>query len=279
MTTKLIQALEQQIEDAQRLKEHAADQPNLAGWKTQTAMLIQIATGRDSIALGKFQQLTFFRAIPASTLWDGTKIPSEQERRQIQESAYQDDLDAAIGIIEAVIKVLQLQGESPISTFDPQTLADMLTGENAVLEYKASMRWDLRTQQVNKALEKSIAKTVAGFLNSEGGTLLIGVADDCTVLGIEYDLKTIGRKDRDGYEQMLHQVLTNALGAEFSQYQHVSFEESEGRTVCIVRVDPSPEPVYLMHKGNKEFYVRVGNTTRSLDVQATHDYISMHWPA
>ena len=161
----------------------------------------------------------------------------------------------------------------------PQTLADMLTGENAALEYKSSMRWDLRTQQVNKALEKGIAKTVAGFLNSEGGTLLIGVADDCTVLGIEYDLKTIGRKDRDGYEQKLHQVLTDALGAEFSQYQHVSFEESEGKTVCIVRVDPSPEPVYLTDKGATEFYVRVGNTTRPLDMQAANDYIGMHWPA
>jgi len=141
------------------------------------------------------------------------------------------------------------------------------------------MRWDLRTQQVNKDLEKSIAKTVAGFLNSEGGTLLIGVADDCTVLGIKYDLQTISPKDRDGYEQKLHQVLTDALGAEFSQYQHVSFEESEGKTVCIVRVDPSPEPVYLTDKGATEFYVRVGNTTRPLDMQAAHDYIGMHWPA
>jgi len=161
----------------------------------------------------------------------------------------------------------------------PQTLTDMLASENIALEYKASMRWDLRTQQVNKALEKGIAKTVAGFLNSEGGTLLIGVADDCTVLGIEYDLKTIGRKDRDGYEQKLHQVLTDALGAEFSQYQHVSFEESEGKTVCIVRVEPSSKPVYLTDKGFKEFYVRVGNTTRPLDMQAAHNYISMHWPA
>jgi predicted HTH transcriptional regulator len=162
---------------------------------------------------------------------------------------------------------------------EPQTLADMLTGENAALEYKSSMRWDMRRQRVNKELEKVIAKTVAGFLNSEGGTLLIGVAYDCTVLGIEYDLKTIGRNDRDGYEQKLYQLLTNALGAEFSQYQHVSFEESEGKTVCIVRVEPSPKPVYLTDKGAKEFYVRVGNTTRPLDVQAAHDYISMHWPA
>lgn len=192
---------------------------------------------------------------------------------------FEDFLAARRALIAQAINERMVELVAEFEPAKPQTLADMLTGEGPALEYKSSMRWDMRTQEVNKALEKSIAKTVAGFLNSEGGTLLIGVADDCTVLGIKYDLKTIGRKDRDGYEQMLHQVLTNALGAEFSQYQHVSFEESEGETVCIVRVDPSPEPVYLMHKGSKEFYVRVGNTTRSLDMQAAHDYISMHWLA
>jgi hypothetical protein len=167
----------------------------------------------------------------------------------------------------------------PPITKPPQPLADMLTGENAAREYKASMRWDLHTRKVNKDLEKEIAKTVAGFLNSEGGMLLIGVADDCTVLGIEHDLKTISRKDRDGYERALRQVLTNALGAEFSQYQHVSFEEIEGKTVCIVRVEPSHKPVYLTDKGTKEFYIRVGPATQPLDMEAAHNYISMHWPA
>jgi len=160
-----------------------------------------------------------------------------------------------------------------------QTLADMLTGESTTLEYKASMRWDLFTEQANPALEKAVAKTVAGFLNSEGGTLLIGVADDRTVLGIENDLKTLGqRRDKDGYEQKLRQVLTNALGPEFCQYQHVSFEEHGGKTVCIVRVRPSSKSVYLTDKTVKEFYVRVGNTTKPLDMQAAHNYISMHWP-
>ena len=159
-----------------------------------------------------------------------------------------------------------------------QTLADMLTGESTTLEYKSSMRWDLYTKQVNPDLEKTIAKTVAGFLNSEGGTLLIGVTDDRTVLGIENDLKTLGRrKDKDGYEQKLCQVLTNALGPEFCQYQHVSFEEHGGKTVCIVRVRPSPNPVYLTDKTTKEFYVRAGNTTIPLDMEAAHNYISMHW--
>jgi len=114
MTTKLIRALERQIEDARRLKERVADRPNFEGWKTQTEMLIQRATGDDSIALDKFQELTFTRAVPVARLRDETIRPSEQERRQIQESAYQSDLDAAIGIIEAVIEILQFQtGSAP----------------------------------------------------------------------------------------------------------------------------------------------------------------------
>jgi predicted HTH transcriptional regulator len=192
---------------------------------------------------------------------------------------YEDFLAARRMLIAQAINERMVELTAELEPPKPQKLSDMLTGENAALEYKSSVRWDLRTQQVNKALAKSVTKTVAGFLNSEGGTLLVGVADDCTVLGIEYDLKTIRREDRDGYEQMLQQTLVNALGAEFSQYWYISFEESESKTVCIVQVDPSPEPVYLTDKGFKEFYVRVGNTTRSLDVQAAHDYIGMHWPA
>ena len=192
---------------------------------------------------------------------------------------FEDFLTARRALIAQAINKRMIELVAELEPPKPRTLVDMLTGENAALEYKSSMRWDMRMQKVNKALEKGITKTIAGFLNSEGGVLLIGVADDCTVMGIKYDLKTIGRKDRDGYEQKLQQVLTNALGVAFSQYWHVSFEESEAKTVCIVRADSSPEPVYLMDRDNREFYIRVGNATRPLDMQAAHDYIGMHWLA
>ena len=159
-----------------------------------------------------------------------------------------------------------------------ETLADLLrAGESAVLEFKSSLRWDTRTRQVNTELQKTIAKSVAGFLNFEEGRLLIGVGDDGTPVGIEDDLTTLKRKDRDGFEQALVQVVENYLGAEFAQYVHIGFEETGGKTVCIVRVEPSPKPVWLADRGSTEFYIRAGNTTRPLDVQATHEYISMHW--
>ena len=41
-------------------------------------------------------------------------------------------------------------------------------GESPTLEFKSSLRWDFREQQVNKALQRVIAKTAAGLMNSEG---------------------------------------------------------------------------------------------------------------
>lgn len=151
-------------------------------------------------------------------------------------------------------------------------------GESQVLEFKASMRWDLRQQQVNKELERVIAKTVAGFLNAEGGTLLIGVADDKTLLGLEEDIKTIGQHSLDSYEQKLVNVLEFHLGKQFLQHLKVRFEKIDNKEICVVTIEASPQPVFMKGKGpEKEFYARILNTTRPFDVQEAIEYIQMHW--
>lgn len=189
-------------------------------------------------------------------------------------------MDHEVRPLWQLVEMIRTEAEPP----DREPLSGMLDGENDSLEYKASMRWDLKTKQVNRDLELAVAKSVAAFLNSHGGTLLIGVADDGGVVGIEDDLRTLGRRDRDGYEQKFREVLNRLLGTEFSGYQRVSFRESSGKIVCVVQVEPSTKPVYLKQgpskgqKATKEFYVRSGNTTQPLDMQTAHDYISMHWP-
>ena len=35
--------------------------------------------------------------------------------------------------------------------------------------------------------------------------------------------------------------------------------------------------VFLQDSSGAEFFVRVGNTTKPLDSEATHAYIKMHW--
>lgn len=162
------------------------------------------------------------------------------------------------------------------------TLKDLLNvGESASLEYKSSLRWDVRQQKINTDLRKMIFKTIVGFLNVEGGMLLIGVADNGTVLGVEHDLshkpQTMDAADRDKFGQLFQSALLEYLDAEFNPYIHLSLEEYNGHTVAIVKVDPSPKPVYLKEKSLTEFYIRAGNTTKLLGVEASHNHISMHW--
>jgi len=149
--------------------------------------------------------------------------------------------------------------------------------ESSILEFKSSIRWDFIQNKVNKSLEKVIIKTIAGFLNSEGGTLLIGVSDDGNIIGIEKDLDTLKKRDIDELQQLIINLISSYLGVEFSAYTKINFEKVEGKNVCMVQVDNSPQKVFVKEQNTKEFYVRAGNTTRLLNSEETHNYIQMHW--
>ena len=158
------------------------------------------------------------------------------------------------------------------------TLDELIeTGESTTLEFKGSIRWDFRLNQVNKVLEKSIVKTIAAFLNTSGGILVIGVSDEGDIWGIENDLQTLKRKDLDGYENYLTTLVGNKLGVQFTTQFKTSFINQEGRTVCIVKVTGSSVPVYLKDGDCVEFYVRSGNTSRQLNVEEVQEYIPMNW--
>lgn len=53
-----------------------------------------------------------------------------------------------------------------------QAIIDLITqGESAQLEFKSTARWDLRENKKSKVMEEIILKTVAAFLNTDGGTV------------------------------------------------------------------------------------------------------------
>lgn len=92
-------------------------------------------------------------------------------------------------------------------------------------------------------------------------------------------MKTLGRhQNRDGFEQFLRTLLAETVGAQFSPYAEVSFADLSHLTVCVVRVKPSPKPVFLAGPNNsKEFYIRTGNVTRALNLAEYEDYRTLHW--
>jgi len=149
-------------------------------------------------------------------------------------------------------------------------------GETATLEFKSTFQWDMVHNQVNKHLRHSVLKTLAAFLNSAGGTLVIGVEDDGNVLGLERDLQTLeGSVDKFG--QLLSSQVSEFIGARFWPFIKPRYEELNGAMVCVIEVDRSPEPVFLRSKRGNEFFVRMGPTSRMLDVEQTLGYTQNNW--
>jgi len=163
----------------------------------------------------------------------------------------------------------------------PFTIADYIAaGEGETVEFKGSLRWDFRSQQVNKALEKTIARTVAAFMNARGGTLVIGVSDHGELFGLEADFATLTtRPDRDGWEQALRNVLNSYLSKEITATISVTFADTDGKTVAVVHADPAIKPVYIAGEHGAEFHVRSGNTTQQLDVKQAQEYIGQRFEA
>jgi hypothetical protein len=151
-------------------------------------------------------------------------------------------------------------------------------GESAGLEFKSSFRWDLRESKLNRALEGVVLKTLAGYMNGSGGTLLIGVADDGTILGLEHDYKTLKKQDRDGFEQALMTAVATKIGGDACRSIQIVFHSVDKKEVCRVIVAPMKRPVYVKDGETPKLYVRTGALTRELNVQEAVDYTASRWP-
>ncbi len=148
------------------------------------------------------------------------------------------------------------------------------SGEGQKLEFKSSLRWDLRLSAVNKELAKAVAKTVAGFMNAHGGILLIGVSDGGDVLGIGPDIASLPKKSIDGFELHIRDILRNFLGVGIGIDISLEFTEQDGKKVAKLHCPRSERPVYFQDGERREFYVREGNRTLPYDVRSAHEYIS-----
>ena len=149
----------------------------------------------------------------------------------------------------------------------------VLLGESTVLEFKSTFQWDVMKNEQNKGLRHSTLKTIAAFMNSDGGTLILGVEDNGAIFGLERDLALLdGSCDR--FERLLADQMIDLLGQGVVSYVRVRFEEIEDKLVCAITVDSVREGVFLKSPRGKEFFVRFGNSTRSLDPEQTHEYLS-----
>ena len=144
-------------------------------------------------------------------------------------------------------------------------------------EFKQTLRWDVNEKKVNKDLEKVVIKSIAGFLNSQGGSLLIGVADKKTIYGLEKDYLTLPKKNDDGFENHLLQLIKSSIGINRIKFISIEFVNIEKKDVCYIKIKPSDKPVFVKNGDSEEFYIRSGNSTNALGIKEAISYIDDRW--
>jgi hypothetical protein len=163
------------------------------------------------------------------------------------------------------------------------------TGENDHVEFKLQSLWsaDLTKDQIStsesvevkkyrtNASKFIIARTIAGFLNTDGGDLIIGIKEDrinnvITVVGIENDYTKLNVEDRnpDGYRRMLVDAVIRKYLPEVydtaSRFIHISFPVVSGQLLCHMHITPSDKPVFIDSGIEEIFFVRIDASTRAI---------------
>lgn len=223
---------------------------------------------RAQLSPPRWKQHSYWHALPIG--WEQQDYPTFLEkRRSLMAKVIRDGFSTLWG--------------NHVPNGHDTTLADLLeSGESQTLEYKSSARWNVRAGQADKKMEQIIVKAVCGLLNGDGGTLLVGVDDDGTVLGLDLDYKTLGRQsNRDGYELFLRQLLDTNLSVSTAGMVSIRFEDVDGLDVCIVLVVPSGKPVFAKaptgNAGATDFWVRIGNACKQLHGDEMIEYQDLHW--
>lgn len=148
--------------------------------------------------------------------------------------------------------------------FRDLTEADLLQmtggGESGRVEFKSTLRWNLHTNKADKRMENACLKTVAGYLNSEGGVLMVGVDDEGVKLGLEKD--GFGNEDK----LLLHwnSLFKGHLGVEFSPFVRAMIQDCGGVRILVIQCLRASQPVFFRRENDECFFVRAGNGTQQL---------------
>ena len=122
----------------------------------------------------------------------------------------------------------------------------------------------------------SSIKTIAGFANAAGGTLLIGVDDDEEITGLELDDYS---GNHDEYYRKIGDKVNASLSTLAGNLLNMKIVKMDNaKEVCVVTVQKSDVPIFCRDKKIKDdyewFFVRQMAKTKILKPSEVMDYIN-----
>ena len=215
-------------------------------------------------------------------VWMGTVLPEQDLIGQLYDFRYLVFLAIFMIVLIAIYLIARITRkyirkirQLPATRIDYQNIEEDIyaiirSGEGKNVEFKSTMRMNLKTGKSGKEIEQAWLKSVAAFLNTDGGVLLIGVDDSGEILGTEADEFDNDDKCRLHFKNLLKQH----IGLEYSEYINMDVYEVKDKKVVLVEVERSPNPAFLHVKEDEDFFIRSGPSSVKLPVSKVLTYLA-----
>jgi hypothetical protein len=153
----------------------------------------------------------------------------------------------------------------------PEFLQGLINqGESEQVEFKSTLRTNLFTKKHDRDIELSALKTITAFLNSDGGTLLVGVSDDGTFIGIEKD----GFQNKDQFYRHFSNLLKYQIGNQYRPFIKSTLIPIHGCHILKIDCKQCTEPVFLKVDNTEEFFIRTGPASVKLGGRKLLEYVN-----
>ena len=146
-------------------------------------------------------------------------------------------------------------------------------GESGTLEFKSTFSVCMKGEVDKKIIELACLKTIAAFLNSNGGHLLIGVSDEGNIIGLEKDLK-LKQNKKDKFLLYFKNQIRNKIGEQFYPFINSEIVNIDNKEVLMIECKQSKSACFI---DAKDFYVRTNPATDKLEGEKLINYISNHF--
>jgi predicted HTH transcriptional regulator len=110
-------------------------------------------------------------------------------------------------------------------------------------------------------------------MNTEGGTLLVGVQDDGDILGIGLDQFS----NEDKYLLHFSNLINDKIGKQFIDQIQYGLKSIGDEKILRVDCKTSSTPVFLKNNGQEEFFVRNGPSSVLLATSEVLEYSRKHF--
>jgi len=170
-------------------------------------------------------------------------------------------------------------------------LAEIEHGEGRRCEFKSSLAYDYRRAEAQPNLAPAelasdgvvdaSLKSIAGFMNSAGGVLYLGVRNDGSICGLEPDFiccsRRADRQNADGWEQHLRSLVVGRFkdGNQVNDYIQCELNRTEEGTVARIEVFRRSHLTFVRMQNEFILFRRQGNQTTSVSIEHVEEFLAL----